>query len=281
MRTRALGPAGREVPVLGQGTWQMERDDRQEAVRALRAGLDAGASHIDTAEMYGDGAVEELVAEAIAGRRDEVFLASKVLPSNASRRGTVAACERSLARLGTDRLDLYLLHWPGSHPLEDTVAGFEELAAAGKIRAYGVSNFDEQELAAALRIAGPGRIACNQVLYHLEERRIEHAVLPFCESHGIALVGYSPLGSGHFPKARSRRGRVLAEIAGRRGATARQVALSFLTRRPPLFAIPKAARPEHARENAAAGRVVLDEGELRAVEEAFPLGRRRRGVPFL
>jgi diketogulonate reductase-like aldo/keto reductase len=281
MQARAFGPAGREVPVLGQGTWQMERDDRRRAVCALRAGLDAGATHVDTAEMYGDGAVEELVAEAIAGRRDEVFLVSKVLPANASRRGTVAACERSLARLGTDRLDLYLLHWPGSHPLEDTVAAFEELAAGGKIHSYGVSNFDERELAAVVRIAGAGRIACNQVLYHLEERRIEHAVLPFCESHGIALVGYSPFGSGRFPKARSRGGRVLAEIAGRHGSTARQVALSFLTRRPPLFAIPKAARPEHAQENAAAARLALDTGELRAIEEAFPLGRHRRGAPYL
>jgi diketogulonate reductase-like aldo/keto reductase len=236
---------------------------------------------VDTAEMYGDGRVEEIVAEALAGRRDEVFLVSKVLPQNASRRGTVAACEQSLACLRSDRLDAYLLHWPGPHPLAETFAAFEELARAGKIRCWGVSNFDERELAEAVRLAGPGRIACNQVLYHLEERRIEHAVLPFCEEHGIALVGYSPFGSGSFPKARSRGGRVLAQIAQARAATPRQVALAFLVRRPALFAIPKASRAEHARENAAAAALALDASELARLEQAFPLGRRRRGVPYL
>jgi diketogulonate reductase-like aldo/keto reductase len=259
----------------------MERDDRRAAVAALRAGLDAGATHVDTAEMYGSGRVEEIVAEAIAGRRDEVFLVSKVLPENASRRGTVAACERSLRRLCTDRLDGYLLHWAGEHPLADTIAAFEALVAAGKIRCFGVSNFDERELAEAVRIAGPGRIACNQVLYHLGERRIEHAVFPFCEAHGIAVVGYSPFGSGRFPGPRSAGGRVLAEIAASRGATPRQVALAFLVRRPSLFAIPKSSNAGRAAENAGAARLALGEDEIARLESAFPLGPRRPGVPYL
>jgi diketogulonate reductase-like aldo/keto reductase len=278
---RPFGSTGFAIPALGQGTWNLERDDRCAAIAALRAGLDAGATHIDTAEMYGSGRVEEIVAEAIAGRRDEVFLVSKVLPENASRRGTVAACERSLRRLRTDRLDGYLLHWAGEHPLADTIAAFEELAAAGKIRCFGVSNFDEDELAEAVRIAGPRRIACNQVLYHLGERRIEHAVLPFCEAHGIAVVGYSPFGSGRFPGPRSGGGRVLAEIAAKHGATPRQVALAFLVRRPSLFAIPKSSNADRAVENAGAVRLALDADEIARIEAAFPLGPRRRGVAYL
>ncbi|HXO41616.1 MAG TPA: aldo/keto reductase [Thermoanaerobaculia bacterium] len=281
MRQRAFGPTGRRLPVLGQGTWNMERDDRAGAIAALRRGLDLGMTHVDTAELYGGGEVEELVGEALAGRRDEVFLASKVLPENASRRGTVAACERSLARLRTDRLDLYLLHWPGRHPLRGTLAAFEELVRAGKVLSWGVSNFDEGELAAAVAIAGEGRVACNQLLYHLEERSIEHAAIPYCEEHGIAVVVYSPLGSGRFPSERSRGGRVLAEIAAAHGATPSQVALAFLLRRPSLFAIPKASRQEHVEENAAAGDLVLSEDETSRIDEAFPRGRRRPGVPTL
>jgi diketogulonate reductase-like aldo/keto reductase len=268
---RPFGSTGFAIPALGQGTWNLERDDRCAAIAALRAGLDAGATHIDTAEMYGSGRVEEIVAEAIAGRRDEVFLVSKVLPENASRRGTVAACERSLRRLRTDRLDGYLLHWAGEHPLADTIAAFEELAAAGKIRCFGVSNFDEDELAEAVRIAGPGRIACNQVLYHLGERRIEHAVLPFCEAHGIAVLGYSPFGSGRFPGPRSGGGRVLAEIAAKHGATPRQVALAFLVRRPSLFAIPKSSNTERAVENAGAARLALGADEIARIEATYPV----------
>src|SRR3712207_5602580 len=180
--------------------------------------------------MYGDA--ESVVGEAITGRRDEVFLVSKVLPSNASRRGAIAACERSLARLGTDRLDCYLLHWPGPHPLEDTISAFEELKAAGKILSWGVSNFDVEKLDEALGLADEGRIACNQVLYHLGERAIEHAVLPWCEAHEVAVVAYSPFGQGRFPEPDSPGGRVLSEIAAAHGATPRQVALAFLTRKP-------------------------------------------------
>jgi diketogulonate reductase-like aldo/keto reductase len=281
MRQRAFGPTGKEVAVVGQGTWNLERDDRRVAIAALRRGLDAGMTHVDTAEMYGDGRVEELVGEALEGRRDEVFLVSKVLPANASRRGTLQACERSLRRLRTDHLDCYLLHWPGSHPLADTIAAFEELATAGKIRAWGLSNFDEEGLARAVDIAGPGKLACNQVLYHLKERAIEHAVIPFCAGHDVAVVAYSPFGSGDFPSPRSAGGRVLDEIAKAHGATPHQIALAFLLRSPSLFAIPKAARAEHVAENAGAAEIELSEDEVRRLDQAFPRGPRRRGVPTL
>jgi diketogulonate reductase-like aldo/keto reductase len=235
MELRPFGGSGTRVPVLGQGTWELERQQRRTAVAALRRGLDLGLRHVDTAEMYGDGRVEEMVGEAIAGRRDEVYLVSKVLPRHATETGIVAACERSLRRLGTDRLDCYLLHWPGNHPLAGTIAGFERLRRDGKVLAWGVSNFGVDELEDAAAIAGTGRIACNQVLYHLGERAIEHDVLPWCEARGVAVVGYSPFGSGRFPAGSSRGGRVLAEVAAAHGATPRQVALAFLVRRPSLL----------------------------------------------
>jgi diketogulonate reductase-like aldo/keto reductase len=279
MRVEPFGSAGPEVSVIGQGTWYIDRGDRKGAVAALRRGIDLGMTHIDTAEMYGDA--EPVVAEAIAGRRDEIFLVSKVLPSNASRRGAVAACERSLARLKTDRLDCYLLHWRGASPLAETVAAFEELVSAGKIRAWGVSNFDADDLAEMLAVAGKGRIACNQVLYHLSERAIEHAVIPWCEQHGVAVVAYSPFGHNEFPQARSTAGRVLQSIAEARGASVRQVALAFLTRASSVFAIPKASTPEHAADNAAAGNLVLGKDEIAALDSAFPLGPRPRSLPML
>jgi diketogulonate reductase-like aldo/keto reductase len=189
MERRRFGPTNRQVPVIGQGTWYDESTDRATAVAALRLGLDLGMTHVDTAEMYGSGAAEEMVAEAIAGRRDEVFLVSKVLPQNASGSGTIAACERSLAHLETDRLDCYLLHWRGQHPLAETFSAFEKLLREGKILSWGVSNFDVPDLEEAVRIAGEGRLVCNQVLYHLKERAIEHAVIPWCEEHGVAVVG--------------------------------------------------------------------------------------------
>ncbi|MFL5261948.1 MAG: aldo/keto reductase [Anaeromyxobacteraceae bacterium] len=278
MEQRDLGPTGARVPIVGQGTWYIEQGDRCEAIATLRAGLDAGLTHVDTAEMYGDGTAEEIVGEAIAGRREEVFLTSKVLPSNASREGTRRACESSLRRLGTDHLDLYLLHWPGSHPLEETIAAFERLVEAGKIRAWGLSNFDAEELDEALRLAGPGRIACDQVLYHLQERAIEHAVLPWCAAHGVALVAYSPFGSGEFPAPESPGGRILATIASAHRATPRQVALAFLTRAPGTFAIPKAARAAHARENARAIELTAD--DVRRLDAAFPRGA-PRPLPIL
>lgn len=275
MDTRTFGPTGKAVSVIGQGTWYLEQARRADAVAALRAGLDAGMTHIDTAELYGTGAAEEIVADAIDGRRDDVFLVSKVLPQNASRKGTIAACEASLRRLKTDRLDCYLLHWRGRHPLEDTVAALEALQAAGKIAAWGVSNFDEDDLAEAEDIAGPGRIACNQVLYHLQERGIEHAVLPWCEAHGVAVVGYSPFGHDRFPRPDSSGGRVLATVAAAHDATPRQVALAFLVRRPSLMTIPKAAQAAHAAENAEAGDLRLTADDIARIEAAFPLGRPR------
>ena len=279
MARRPFGLTNREVPVVGQGTWYIDQGDRRSAVAALRRGLDLGMTHVDTAEMYGDA--ELVVADAIQGRRDEVFLVSKVLPHNASRAGTVAACERSLARLRTDRLDCYLLHWPGNHPLEDTVAALEKLRRTGKIVSWGVSNFDVDELEALLAIAGDGAIACNQVLYHLQERAIEHGVIPWCEAHRVAVVAYSPFGHDSFPTPRSAGGRVLQEIAETHGATPRQVALRFLVRRPALFAIPKAADPAHVAENAAAGGLQLTDAELARIDAAFPRGARRRGLPML
>lgn len=279
MRHAPFGPTGRAVPVIGQGTWHLDEDDRAAAVAALRKGLDCGMTHIDTAEMYGEA--EPLVAEAIDGRRDGVFLVSKVLPTNASRRGTMAACERSLARLRTDRLDCYLLHWRGSYPLAETIAALEDLRTQGKILSWGVSNFDEADLAEALSIAGPGRIACNQVLYHLQERAIEHAVIPWCQRNGVAVVAYSPFGSGDFPDAGSRGGRVLAEIAAAHGVSPRQVALAALTRTPTVFAIPKTGQARHAADNAAAGSLVLSADELARIDAAFPRGPRPRYLPMI
>jgi diketogulonate reductase-like aldo/keto reductase len=279
MRLQPFGSGGHEVSVIGQGTWYIDRGDRKSAVAALRRGIDLGMTHIDTAEMYGDA--EPVVAEAIAGRRDEIFLVSKVLPSNASRRGTIAACERSLARLKTDRLDCYLLHWRGAYPLTETVAAFEQLVSAGKIRSWGVSNFDADDLDEMLAVAGQGKIACNQVLYHLGARAIEHAVLPWCEQHGVALVAYSPFGHNDFPQPGSKAGKVLQTIAEAHGASARQVALAFLTRAPLVFAIPKAATPEHAVDNAAAGKLVLAGHEIAALDNAFPRGPKPRSLPML
>jgi diketogulonate reductase-like aldo/keto reductase len=281
MVRRPFGWTQVPVPIIGQGTWNMERDDRRKAIAALRAGLDAGMTHIDTAEMYGSGRVEELVAEAIAGRRDEVFLVSKVWPHNATHEGVLEACERSLRRLRTDRLDVYLLHWPSRHPIEETIRAFEELVAGGKIVHFGVSNFDVADLESALAAAGARRIACNEVLYHLQERAIEHAVLPWCERHGIAVVAYSPFGSGDFPAPRSAGGKVLKEIADAHGATPHQVALAFLLRRPAVFAIPKASQAAHARDNAGAGDLTLTAAELRRIDEAIPRGRPPRELPML
>jgi diketogulonate reductase-like aldo/keto reductase len=280
MQKREFGSAGAQVAAIGQGTWNIETDNRAGAVAALRRGIDLGMTHIDTAEMYGSGRAEEIVAEAIAGRRDGLFLVSKVLPSNASRKGTVDACERSLKRLKTDRLDCYLLHWRGSYPLADTVAAFEALRGEGKILTWGVSNFDVDDLDEVLAIAGPGKVVCNQVLYHLRERAIEHGVRPWCEKHGVAVVAYSPFGSGDFPAARSAGGRVLAEIADTHGATPRQVALAFLIRHAGTFTIPKAANIEHASENAGGGGVKLSAAEIAQIDRAFPRGT-RRGLPML
>ncbi|MGM4904450.1 aldo/keto reductase [Tardiphaga sp. 866_E4_N2_1] len=279
MRHNPFGQTKRDVSVIGQGTWYIDHSDRAAAVRALQAGLDAGMSHIDTAEMYGDA--ELVIAEAIARRRDEVFLVSKVLPSNASRKGTIAACERSLKRLGTDRLDCYLLHWRGQVPLAETVAAFGELKAAGKIASWGVSNFDVDDLNELSKLAGKGAIACNQVLYHLQERAIEHRVIPWCESHGVAVVAYSPFGHNDFPSTRSPGGKILQQIADAHLATPRQVALAFLIRQPTVFAIPKASSAAHAADNAAASALTLSAAELADIGKVFPLGREPSSLPML
>jgi diketogulonate reductase-like aldo/keto reductase len=250
-------------------------------VAALRRGIEAGMTHIDTAEMYLSGTAEEWIAEAINGNREKIFLVSKVLPSNASRRGTVAACERSLARLRTDRLDCYLLHWRGDYPLAETVAGFEQLRHDGKIRSWGVSNFDAADLDELMKVAGQSGPVCNQVLYHLEERAIEHAVMPWCERHDVAVVAYSPFGHDRFPAPRTSGGRLLREIADAHGATPRQVALRFLLRNALVFTVPKSSNADHVQENAAAGDLKLTESELDRIDRAFPLGPEPRELPML
>jgi diketogulonate reductase-like aldo/keto reductase len=280
VKQKKFGTHGVDVSVIGQGTWYLDRGDRKAAIAALRRGIETGMTHIDTAEMYGEA--EPVIADAIAGLpREKLFLVSKVLPSNASRRGTIIACERSLKRLKTDHLDCYLLHWRGSYPFEETVAAFDELVAAGKIRSWGVSNFDSDDLDELLDVAGEGKIACNQVLYHLQERAIEHAVIPWCEQHGVAVVAYSPFGHNDFPSARSKGGEVLQTIAQTHNATPRQVALAFLTRAPSVLAIPKASSAEHAADNAAAGDLTLSTAEITALDKAFPRGPKPRSLPML
>ena len=279
---RAFGSPQRLVAPVGQGSWKIEESAASSAVATLRRGLDLGLTHIDTAEMYGSGSAEKIIAEAIAGRRDEVFLVSKVLPGNASKRGTLAACEKSLARLRTDRLDCYLLHWRGTHPLQETIEAFDTLVRAGKILSWGVSNFDVADLDEVAAIAGAGHPSCNQVLYHLQERAIEHAVLPWCRRHGTALVAYTPFGQSTAAfDPRTRQGAVLDQIAQARGATARQVALRFLLRHPEVFVIPKTSSVAHVEENAGAGTLDLSEAELTRIDAAFPLGRAPGGLPMI
>ena len=236
---------------------------------ALQTGIKLGMTHIDTAEMY-TGA-EEVVAEAIRGIRDKIFLVSKVLPSNASYKGTLRACDGSLKRLRTDYLDVYLLHWwSGSHPIEETMRAMEELVASGKIRHIGVSNFDVGHLKQTQRALTTEKIVCNQVLYHLRSRAVENQVLQYCESQNIAVVGYSPFGQGDFPSPTTKQGKTLQTIAERHGKTARQVALAFLTRRKSLFTIPKAASVDHVRENAGGAGWRLTEDDLKLIDVAFP-----------
>jgi diketogulonate reductase-like aldo/keto reductase len=275
MQTRRFGRIDAEIPAIGLGTWKLERDERAQAIAALRRGIELGMVHVDTAEMYGDGEAEAIVGEAIAGLRDRLFLVSKVLPQHAGAAGVARACEASLRRLGTDHLDLYLLHWRGDTPLAETIGAFEELRRAGKIRAWGVSNFDDADLDEVEGIA-PGACACNQVLYHLRERTIEHRVIPWCEQRGVAVVAYSPLGSSDgFPRSAE-----LDRLAARLGATPRQVALAYLTRRPSVLAIPKTGRVAHVEELAGADRVPLDAAALAELEAAFPLAP-WRGLPMI
>lgn len=281
MHYRPFGPMGRQVSVIGMGTWLIDRADRKTAIAALQAALGLGMNHIDTAEMYGDA--ELVIKDAINGRRDEAFLVSKVLPHNASRAGTKRACEQSLKRLGTDRLDCYLLHWRGSSPLEETIGAFEDLRREGKILSWGVSNFDAGDLEEAHAIAAStgGSIACNQVLYHLRERAIEHAVQPWCIGHSVAITAYSPFGHHDFPGLDTRGGQLLNEIAQAHQATPRQVALAFLVRSASVFAIPKASSPQHIAENAHAASLVLSHEETALIDRAFPRGPRPLVLPMI
>lgn len=274
MTERPFGPAGTPVARIGQGTWDMPESGARlaQARAALRCGIELGMTHLDTAEMYGDGRVEELLGEAIAGiPRERLFIASKVLPSNASYAGTIAACERSLRRLRTEYLDLYMLHWPGAHPLAQTMHALEDLVEQGKTRFIGVSNFDLENLKAAQAHLRRERLACDQVLYHLNERGVETRLLPYCAAQRIALVAYTPFGRGRFPAAASRRGGVLERIGRRHGLSPRGVILAFLTREANVFAIPKAASVEHVEENARAGDARLDLQDVAAIDEAFPV----------
>jgi diketogulonate reductase-like aldo/keto reductase len=260
-------PSGEQLPALGQATWGYAEDPgrRADEVGALRAGLDLGMTLIDTAEMYADGAAEELVGEAIAGRRDEVFLVSKVLPAHASREGTVVACRRSLRRLRTDRVDLYLLHWRGTVPLEETVDAFVELCRAGSIRYWGVGNFDVPDLAELVRIPGGADVAADQVPYSLARRGIEYDVLPWCLERGVTPIGYAPFDGGPLLEHA-----VLATVAERRGATPAQVALAWVLRHERMSTVPMMRTAAEVRENVAALELRLTPHDLEELDEAFP-----------
>jgi diketogulonate reductase-like aldo/keto reductase len=260
-------PSGELVPVLGMGTWHLaeRRSRRDDEIKALRLGLDLGMTLIDTAEIYADGAAEELTGEAIAGRRNEVFLVSKVAPFNASRRGTVAACERSLKRLATDRLDLYLLHWRGPIALEETIGAFEELIRVGKIRHWGVSNFDVSDMLELVSLPGGEAVTTDQVLYNLTRRGIEHDLLPWCRARGIPIMAYSPIEQGQLLGDAA-----VQAVADRHGATPAQVALAWVLRLDGVIAIPKSGTPAHVRENRAALELQLSELDIAELDRAFP-----------
>ncbi|MBB2200279.1 aldo/keto reductase [Gluconacetobacter tumulisoli] len=269
---------GTQVPALGMGTWNLgdRADRRAQEIESLRAGLDLGLRVVDTAEMYGAGRSETLVGQAIAGRRDDVFLVTKVLPSNASRRGVAESCRASLRRLGTERIDLYLLHWPGAVPLEETVEGFERLKDEGLIGAWGVSNFDVDDMADLRRVSSPGDCLANQILYSLDYRGVEYDLLDDDRGQGVVTMAYSPLGQG----GELLRAPVLARIAARHEtalgpATPAQVALAWVLRQPNLLAIPKAASLPHQRENVAAADIVLTEADLAAIDRSMPPPRRK------
>jgi diketogulonate reductase-like aldo/keto reductase len=258
---------GEQVPALGQGTWHMGENRRRaaEEAEALRLGIDLGLTLIDTAEMYGSGGAEEVIARAAEGVRDRLFIVSKLYPHNASRAGVVAACERSLKRLATDRIDLYLLHWRGSIPLAETLEGFQRLQSDGKIRYYGVSNFDRADMAEWAALRGGEDVAADQVLYNLSRRGPEWDLVPWCREHQVAIIAYTPLGQGSMLGNRA-----LVELARRRGATPAQIALAWLLRQDGTIVIPKASRPEHVRENRGALDIVLTEEDLTALDRAFP-----------
>lgn len=278
MDRRVLLPTCEAVPALGQGTWQMAEDPsrRQQEIAALRLGLELGMTLIDTAEMYGEGAAEELVGEAIAGQRDQVFLISKVYPQNASRRRVVQACERRLRRLGTDRLDLYLLHWRGNVPIEETITGFEALRSSGKIRHWGVSNFDTNDMEELLRIADGGGCSTNQVLYNVTRRGPEFDLIPWLTRHGMPPMAYSPVEQGRLPQSGA-----LSQIAAKHNASPFQIALAWLLQQGPVIAIPKAGQPRHVRDNHRAVEIRLGPEDLQAIDAAFPPPTRKRPLEMI
>lgn len=270
-------PGGERVPALGQGTWFMGETPARRTLEidALRLGIDLGATLVDTAEMYGEGLTEELVGDALAGYRDRAFLVSKVYPHNAGRKGVVAACERSLRRLKTDRLDLYLLHWRGSHSFEETIAGFEALQAAGKIRHWGVSNLDPDDMDELLA-AGGGACAVNQILYNPGRRGPEFDLMPQMARHKIPIMAYSPIEQARLPRSGA-----LARVAARHNVDPFQVALAWVMRRPDVIAIPKASREAHVRANIAAAALVLDAQDIADIDAEFPPPTRRRPLEML
>jgi diketogulonate reductase-like aldo/keto reductase len=271
---KPFGPAGVAVPVIGQGTWDIPESGhrRAEAIRALRRGIELGMTHIDTAEMYGAGAAEEIVGEAVERvPRESLFITSKVLPENASYKGTIAACERTLQRLRMAYVDLYLLHWPGSHPIAETMRGLEELAAKGMARHIGVSNFDVEELREAQSQLRNAKIAANEIYYSPAERGPEARLIPYCREQCIAVIGYTPFGRGRVLRKGSRGEAVLRGVAEKHAKTPRQIVLNFLTRDPDAFAIPKASSVAHVEENAGAAGWTLDEEDLAQIDAAFPL----------
>ena len=277
VRTTKL-PSGDRVPVLGQGTWKMGEDKRRHAdeVAALKLGIDLGMTLIDTAEMYAGGQAETVVADAIAGQRDKVFIVSKVLPSNASRRGVETACEKSLKRLRAEIIDLYLLHWRGSVPLAETVAAFEALKAAGKIRQWGVSNFDTDDMEELAGLADGKAVQTNQVLYNPQRRGIEHDLIPWCQQRGIPVMAYSPVGQGAILRDSK-----LAALAGRHSATPAQIVLAWVMRTEGVIAIPKASRAEHVRDNRAALDIALTAADLAELDRLFPPPRRKQPLEMI
>jgi diketogulonate reductase-like aldo/keto reductase len=271
-------PNGEKVPAFGQGTWHMGEDRRRTAdeAAAVRLGIEMGLTLIDTAEMYGNGGAEEVVTEASRGLRDKLFIVSKVLPYNASQKGTIEACERSLKRLNTDRIDLYLLHWRGSAPLAETLAGFERLKRDGKIRHHGVSNFDLDDMQEWVELAGGETVAANQILYNLTRRGPEWELIPWCRERNVAIMAYTPIEQG-----RMLRHKALAEVAARHGATPAQIALAWLLRQDGMIVIPKASKQEHVRENRGALDVKLTPDDLAALDRAFPPPKGRTSLGML
>lgn len=277
MTTNPAAPAT-QLSGLGQGTWYMgeNREKRAEEIRALQAGIDLGLKIIDTAEMYGNGLSEKLVGEAIEGRRNDVFLISKVLPNNASRKGTKTACERSLKRLGTDTIDLYLLHWQGPYSFADTIAGMVELVAEGKIRSWGVSNMDVEEMEEIVEAPHGQTCSANEILYNLSRRGVEYDLLPWSRDRNMPVIAYSPI-----EQSRILDDKVLADIAEKHGASPAQIALAWVIRNPGILAIPKAGTEKHVKENAAALSIRLNSDDLKALDRRFPPPTRKVALEML